>query len=267
MAVAARYRGDERSVTFGRRLIGPELFPTYMKVLAVNVVITLLIAAIATVASVSIWSGLTGFLVPLALQFVIVTAIFVVIDRRWVRDPDGWDPRTVNSMGPDVDASTLDGLAVQLIGKEHSRAVAVTTSILEIGVLAVVLTVWLAIGVPATLGFMEPGPGWRDVFVPATAVIVVAFLSPIVTLIRPTWTRFRIAVHVLVDVATIAIGAVSLVLGSWVVLADPAGAMAEMASVVEGINVFVRISIAATIVLTAVTAGLELRRLIRMRSA
>jgi HAAS domain-containing protein len=40
MAVAARYRGDERSVTFGRRLVGPELFPTYMKVLAVNVVIT-----------------------------------------------------------------------------------------------------------------------------------------------------------------------------------------------------------------------------------
>ena len=25
MAVAARYRGDERTVTFGRRLIGPEL--------------------------------------------------------------------------------------------------------------------------------------------------------------------------------------------------------------------------------------------------
>ena len=24
----------------------------------------------------------------------------------------GWDPRTVNSMGPDVDVSTLDGLAV-----------------------------------------------------------------------------------------------------------------------------------------------------------
>ena len=47
MAVAARYRGDERSVTFGRRLIGPELFPAYMKVLAVNVAMTLLIAAIA----------------------------------------------------------------------------------------------------------------------------------------------------------------------------------------------------------------------------
>ena len=50
MAVAARYRGDERSVTFGRRLIGPELFPTYMKVLTVNVVITLVIGAVVLFA-------------------------------------------------------------------------------------------------------------------------------------------------------------------------------------------------------------------------
>ena len=33
-----------RSVSFGRQLIGPELFPTYLKVLTVNVVITLVIA-------------------------------------------------------------------------------------------------------------------------------------------------------------------------------------------------------------------------------
>ena len=169
MAVAARYRGDERSVTFGRRLIGPELFPTYMKVLGVNVAITLLIGVIALVASVQIWPGFLGVLVPLAIQFVCVTAIFVVIDARWVRDPDGWDPRTVNSMGPDVDVSTLDGLAVQMIGKEHSRAVAITTSVLEIGLLAVALVVWLAIGLPERIGFLEPGPGWKDLAMPITA--------------------------------------------------------------------------------------------------
>ncbi len=266
MAVAARYRGDERSVTFGRRLIGPELIPSYMKVLAVNVVITLLIAVIAAVASVSIWSGLTGFLAPLALQFVIVTSIFVVMDRRWVGDPDGWDPRTVNSMGPDVDVSTLDGIAVQLLGKEHSRAVAVTTSVLEIGVIAVVLTIAVQIGVPGQIGFFEPGPGWRDVFAPGVAVLVVAFLTPVVNLIRPGWTRFRVASHAAVDIAVIAIGILSLALGNWVVLVNPPTATAREASVVEAFNTIVRISIAATIVLTAVTAGLKLRRLNRMRS-
>ena len=82
MTVAARYRADERSVTFGRRLIGPELFPTYMQVLAVNVAITLLIAAITAIASVSIWPGVVGILIPLAIQFTIVTGIFVIIDRN-----------------------------------------------------------------------------------------------------------------------------------------------------------------------------------------
>jgi hypothetical protein len=264
MAVAARYRGDERSVTFGRRLIGPELFPTYMKVLGVNVAITLLIGLIAFVATVQIWPGFTGVLVPLAIQFVCVTGVFVAIDAYWVRDPDAWDPRTVSSMGPDVDVSSLDSLARQVIGKQHSRAVAVTTSVLEIGLLAVALAAWLAVGMPGTIGFLEPGPGWRDLFGPITAVIVAALLTPVVTLVRPTWTRFRVAAHIVVDVATIVIGALSLGLASWVVLVDPATATAQQASLAELVNGIVRWSIATTIVLTAISAALEVRRLRRM---
>ena len=267
MAVAARYRGDERSVTFGGRLIGPELFPTYMKVLAVNVLITALIALIATIAAFSLWPGITGFLVPLAIQFIVVTAIFIVIDRRYVTNPDGWDPRTVNSMGPDVDVSTLDGIAAQLIGPAHTRAVRVTTSILEIGLLALALATWLAIGLPSNIGFMRPGPGWADLYFPATVVIVFSLFTPIVTLIRPAWTRFRVAAHVLVDAATIVLGFVSLAIGNWVVLADPDAATPEMANVVEAINTIVRVSIAGTIVLTAITGALEIRRLVRMRRA
>ncbi len=263
MAVAARYRGDERSVTFGRRLIGPELFPTYMKVLGVNVAITLLIGVIALVASVQIWPGFLGVLVPLAIQFVCVTAIFVVIDARWVRDPDGWDPRTISSMGPDVDVSTLDGLAVQMIGKEHSRAVAVTTSILEIGLLAVALVVWRAIGLPDGSGSWSRGPAGRISSTPITVVIVGSLLTPVVTLIRPTWTRFRIAAHIAIDAATIVIGAVSLALGSWVVLIDPATATTDQRSLAELVNGIVRFSIAGTIVLTAINLALEVRRLVR----
>ena len=267
MAVAARFRGDERSVTFGGRLIGPELFPAYMKVLAVNVAITLLIAAIALVAGSPIWSGFLGILVPLAIQFTIVTAIFVWIDRRWIRDPDGWDPRTVNSMGPDVDVSTLDGIANQLLGKAHTRAVSVATSVLEIGVTAVVLTVALQFAPPERIGFMEPGPGWRDVYWPGIAILVAAFITPVVNLVRPRWTRFRVASHLAVDLAVIVLGIVSLALGTWVLLADPATATAQEMDVVNGINTIARISIAATVVLTAVTAALELRRLLRMRES
>lgn len=266
MAVAARYRGDERSVTFGRRLIGPELFPTYMKVLTANVAITIVVVAmIAILGGSTIWSGALGALVPIALQFTIVTAIFIWIDRRWIRDPDGWDPRTVSAMGPDVDVSTLDGLAIQLIGREHTRAVAVTTSILEFGLLAIGLTIWVALGGQEQIGPWVPGPGWVDIYPAATAVIVFALLIPIVNLIRPTWTRFRVVGHVFVDAATIVIGVVSLALGSWVLLADPATATPDLVELTEMINTIIRITIAAAVVLTVVTTGLELRRLWRMR--
>ena len=83
---------------------------------------------------------------------------------------------------------------------------------------------------------MEPGPGWRDVFVPAIAVLVFAFVTPVVNLVRPRWTRFRVASHAAVDIAVIAIGIVSLVLGSWVVLAAGATATAEELGVMEAIN-------------------------------
>jgi hypothetical protein len=169
-------------------------------------------------------------------------------------------------MGPDVDVSTLDGIAVQLLGKQHTRSVSIASSVLEIGVIAVVLTVALQIGRPDRIGFMEPGPGWRDVFVPAIAVLVAAFVTPVVNLIRPRWTRFRVASHAAVDIAVIAIGIVSLMLGNWVVLAEPATATADEAGIVEVINTIARVSVAATVVLTAITAALEVRRLIRMGS-
>jgi len=88
MAVAVRYRGDERSVTFGRRLIGPELFPTYWMVLTVNVVITLVIGAVILILGGTIASTFPGILVPLLIQFTIVTLIFMAADRRYVLDPD-----------------------------------------------------------------------------------------------------------------------------------------------------------------------------------
>jgi hypothetical protein len=264
MAVAARYRGDERSLTFGRQLIGPELFPTYLTILAINVAVTLTIGAITAVASGSLWSGISAMLPPFAIQFPVVTLIFIFVDRRWVRDPDGWDPRSVSSMGPDVDLSSLDGIAAQLIGKQHTQAVAITSSVLEIGLLGAALTAWVAIGMPERIGFMAPGAGWRDLYTVITVAIVAALLIPVVTLVRPTWTRFRVAGHVVFDTATIVIGAVSLALGSWVVLADPASAPADADDLVGLINGVIRVSIAATIVLTAISLALEIRRFIRM---
>ena len=263
MAVAARYRGDERSLTFGRQLIGPEIFPIYLKILALNFAVTVIFLAIVFLAEGPLGSGIGGMFTPFAIQFVAVTAIFVAVDRAWLRDPN-WDPRKVTSTGSEVDFSSLDGIAAQLIGKHHTRAVAITSSVLEIGLLGIALAVWLAIGMPERLAFLAPGPGWRDLFVPITALIVGALLVPIVNLVRPTWTRFRVAAHVVIDVGTIVVGLISLGLGNWVLLADPAATPADAPRLVDLLNTIIRFSVAGTIVLTAITAALEIRRFVRM---
>ena len=261
MAVAARYRGDDRSVTFGRRLIGPELFPTYLKVLTVNVVVTLIIGAVVLIAGGTIASTFPGILVPLLIQFGVVTGIFMAIDRRYVLNPDAWDPRTVSSIGSNVDVTTLDGLADQLIGPTAGKVVKVTTSVVEFAFIAIALTVWLAVGLPESIGFVAPGPGWADVWIAATVLFVISFITPLVTLVRPTWTRFRTAAHAVVDLGLVIVLAWSLSIGSWLVLADPATATIDEDELLELINDIIRVSIAISIVITGLSGLLELRRL------
>ena len=183
--------------------------------------ITVLIAAIALVAGSGIWSGFAGILVPLAIQFIIVTAIFVFIDRRWIRDPDGWDPRTVN----------CDGARRRRLDPRRHRRSAARQGTYPRGRRGDVrpgdrrdrrrADRGAEFGIPERIGFMTPGPGWRDVFVPGIAILVFAFVTPIVNLFRPRWTQFRVASHAAVDIAVIVLGIVSLMLGDWVVLAGP----------------------------------------------
>jgi hypothetical protein len=63
----------------------------------------------------------------------------------------------------------------------------------------------------------------------------------------------------------IVIGVVSLLLGDWVVMADGAIPTADEANLIATINTITRITIAATVVLTAITFALGARRFVRMR--
>ena len=50
LVLAARYRQDHRSVAFGRQIIGPVLYPFYIKVLSCNLGLTFLVIAIVFTA-------------------------------------------------------------------------------------------------------------------------------------------------------------------------------------------------------------------------
>lgn len=267
MVVAARYRGDTRSVSFGRQLIGPELFPTYAKVLTINVVITVLVTAvILLVGGGSLWSSIYGGLVPIAIQFGIVTAIFIAADRRFASDPDRWDPFTVGSVDPGLDDRSLDGIATHLIGSAKPNTVPYSTSMLDLAVTAITLACSLAIGLPDSAGPMTAGPSWANLYVPVNILLAVALVGPIVTLLRPTWTQFRVAARALFDGVFLVLLAISLAIGQWIVVADPATATPRLVDVVGLINAAVAISIVVTMAFAAVSLVLELRRLRQMRT-
>ena len=267
MVVAARYRGDTRSVSFGRQLIGPELFPTYLKVLTVNVVITLLVVVgVLLVGGGTAWSSMYGGLVPIVIQFAIITGIFIYADRRFAKDPDSWDPHHIGATDPINDYGNLDGIANQLIGSAKTTSVPFTTSLLDLGLTAFGLTILRSIGVPDATGPFAPGPAWADLYVPVSVLFAVALIGPIVTLIRPSWVGFRVATRALFDGTFAVLLTISLALGQWVVLAPSTTPTDELVGLVDAINLGVRIGVAVTIVFTAVSFVLELRRLRQIRA-
>jgi hypothetical protein len=265
IVVAARYRGDSRSVSFGRQLIGPELFPTYAKVLTINIAITLVVVAVVLLIGGGVaFSAMYGGLVPIIVQFVIVTGIFIVANGRFARDPDGWDPTTLGLIDPDLDVRTLDGISTHLIGAARSKTVPYSTSLLDLAVTAVALAVLLSIGLPDSSGPMTAGPGWLNLYLPVNAVFALALIGPIVTLVRPTWTRFRVAARALFDAAFLVLLLLSFALGNWVVVTDVATASPELVRIVGLINTAIRLSIVVAIALTTVSLFLEVRRLRQM---
>ena len=80
--VAARYGATSMGLSFGRQLIGPELFPLYVRILLLDWTLVLLVVpALSRFSGVPMFSSWPSrLLVPMAIQFVLVTLIFIAID-------------------------------------------------------------------------------------------------------------------------------------------------------------------------------------------
>ena len=95
-ALAARYRQDDRSVAFGKRLIGPVLFPFYVKVLSFNLGLTAVVLGTIFLVlglsgqKLSVSSIFSTCLLQLLIQFAIVTFIFTLVDGDASKNVDRW---------------------------------------------------------------------------------------------------------------------------------------------------------------------------------
>src|SRR6266849_9436125 len=97
LLVASRYRQEQRNVSFGGQIIGPALFPFYIRVLKFNLgltsVILLVIFTALFASGQPVGTFPQVFVYQLLIQFAIVTLIFWLMDKHFTRFPDSWDPR------------------------------------------------------------------------------------------------------------------------------------------------------------------------------
>jgi hypothetical protein len=305
LLVAGRYRADQRTVAFGRQLIGPALFPFYARVLRLNLWITLAaglasLAILELASTPSLLPVVPALLLPLLVQFAVVTAIFAGVEIYLRRFPDRWSPRDLpdrpasmpaspdrpgmspaalsrrasERVSPDLLAeemqpvSRLDSFARLLIGSGGPRVPRLESLTLIVFTVPFLLW-WLAVPrflpllFPPGRSFLQPGPGWRAFYQPALWVGALGLVQPLVNLLFPRWTRFRAAARTATTALFLLVVAYSLSAGPWLLSAPAAGDPAAHQRVAATIDLWCRVSLLTALAITALLLGLELRRLLR----
>jgi hypothetical protein len=272
--LAARFRQDHRSVAFGPQLIGPVLFPFYIKVLSFNLGLTFIIIGAIFLTLVASGQNITfdaifsSVLLQLLIQLSAVTLIFSLLQRHLNKYPDSWNLR---GMGDGVHLDLKFPSDIKL-AKQTDGQVSRFESV-SIIVASAVALVWLSevrrhpflIFGPAAY-FLQLAPIWTRVYGPIVFLTSLGVVQAVIHLFRPRWTRLRTLVSLVIQAASLAVLCFLLKAGSWVIVADSAGShSAGYSRAAELVNqsVFYGLLIAAAI--SVVQLALRIARLMRGR--
>jgi hypothetical protein len=176
MSVALRYRRTGRSLNIGWELIGPELFPAFLILLSCNLAIAgVVIAAVLILGHLPF--TLQAFLIPMAMEVVIVTLVFILLNSlrgflgRRMSESWMWPPAELAHLLP--------------LPRWYSA-----TGFLACGL----LTLWWLL-IPhfprLVLGEAAPHlkftPDWHRYYLPILAVMLIGAGQRGVNVVRPDW--------------------------------------------------------------------------------
>jgi hypothetical protein len=176
MSVAMRYRRQGRSLSIGWELIGPELFPAYLILLSCNMAIAVVVIACFLIFN-HIPLTLRAFLIPLLMEVVIVTLVFILLNflrgflGRKLSQSWMWPPAELAHLLPLPRWYSATGFAA-----------------------CGLLTLWWLL-IPhfprLVLGDAAPElkftPDWHRYYVPILAVMLIGAGQRAVNVIRPDW--------------------------------------------------------------------------------
>ena len=212
LAVAGGYRADGGCLAFGPQLIGPALFPFYLRVLSINLAVVMAVTSVALAGTLlaghSAVNALQSLVFTLVLNFAIVTGIFVAVNRR--KAPVGWSwahwkPR------PGTGVSWLKSPS----GVRFKAGVAFVA-------LGLWMAFWLAfpkLGLVVFLGpgafVVGPGPGWPYFYYTFLALMVGNWVLAALVFAMPERPLVRNFGQLVMDLAGLILFTWGLTHGAW----------------------------------------------------
>jgi hypothetical protein len=279
LVVAARYLEDHRTLAFGRQLIGPALFPLYVRVLKINLsVAAAVIVGISLATGRPLGAAVPQVLINLLVQFGVVTLIFslieayqgmLLISESEVTRTNAWSSSRTLQKGAALQPPTASrGGHVRTSGTDapvsrlESAAELVVLAVFVWGLVAIRHSPQWVLGEGDVL--FQFHPIWQTIYVPFLLILVMNMLQAIVNLYRPDWTHVRSAAAVLTYGACLVLAGVLLHAGQWVVHVGSASALtAQHQRHFEFINTAIFYNLLGTSVVLCVLLLIELRHLIR----
>ncbi len=265
LEVAARYRPATGMLAFGRVLIGPVLFPFYVRVLEFVLGLT---AAVIVVIGIALHtpagSVAQALLVHLAIQFGIVTLVCAAAEMSLVK--------RLTRVDLSYSVSYITAPISHLLspGSRQVARVSRLESLSEIVVLAIFLG-WLpafrhfARSAMAEAG-LAPAAIWTHVYVGFAFLWTAGIVRAAVNVIRPEWTRFYSSARVALNLLFLAIVVDVLAAGRWVVPGAPGelhiAAVADRARLAQVVNRGFFFALLATALVTVFFVLLAVRRFI-----
>jgi hypothetical protein len=261
LVVASRYRQEQHNVSFGRQIIGPALFPFYLRVLKFNLGLTSIILFVIFAALFAngqpIGNFLEVFFYQLLIQFAIVTLIFCLMDQHFTKFPDRWDPRKPYGMRPP--AMTLPEDSPRLPrAKPISQFIALAVALFWLR--AVQRSQFLIFGPAAA--FLSLSPAWSRFYIPIVALILLGMIHAGINAIRPDWVRFHWLMTIVTRAGELMLCCFLIRAGSLVVSVSASGPV-DYPRVAQIVSQTLYYCIWFTAVISIVRLATDIRQLIR----
>ena len=221
MVVARRYRQNERSLTIGWELIGPELFPLYLIFLGLNLTL-----ALGFTIAIFLYLHKTpevGALVRTGvIQVAVVTVTFTILNLiRRVR-PDSWyyPSAELATMLPIPRWVSISGLYVW--------------SVFSLWWAAVPFFPALLFGSAA--GTLQLSPAWHRFYVPILILLLAGIAQRVINLLRPNWNALLPTSRLLINAVALGLQYPMIKSYPYVIVASAAHDAAHMQQVAAAFN-------------------------------